>query len=47
MGATRLSCMIMFILAGAEFLSMTMGYTGIPRAPRRMGRDRSACRRSR
>ena len=32
MGATRLSCMIMFILAGASFLSMTMGYTGIPRA---------------
>jgi TRAP-type C4-dicarboxylate transport system permease large subunit len=24
--------MIMFILAGAKFLSMTMGYTGIPRA---------------
>ena len=32
MGATRVSCMIMFILAGARFLSMTMGYTGIPRA---------------
>jgi len=32
MGATRVSCMIMFILAGAKFLSMTMGYTGIPRA---------------
>jgi tripartite ATP-independent transporter DctM subunit len=31
MGATRVSCMIMFILAGAKFLSMTMGYTGIPR----------------
>ncbi len=31
-GATRVSCMIMFILAGAKFLSMTMGYTGIPRA---------------
>ena len=30
-GATRVSCMIMFILAGAKFLSMTMGYTGIPR----------------
>ena len=32
MSATRVSCMIMFILAGAKFLSMTMGYTGIPRA---------------
>ena len=32
MGTTRVSCMIMFILAGAKFLSMTMGYTGIPRA---------------
>ena len=32
MGATRVSCMIMFILAGAKFLSMTMAYTGIPRA---------------
>ena len=31
MGATRVSCMIMFILAGATFLSMTMAYTGIPR----------------
>ena len=32
MGATRISCMIMFILAGASFLSMTMAFTGIPRA---------------
>ena len=32
MGATRLSCMIMFILAGAAFLSTTMGFTGIPKA---------------
>ena len=32
MGAMRVSCMIMFILAGAKFLSMTMGYTGMPRA---------------
>ena len=32
MSATRVSCMIMFILAGAKFLSMTMAYTGIPRA---------------
>jgi tripartite ATP-independent transporter DctM subunit len=31
MGATRLSCMIMFILAGASFLTTTMGFTGIPR----------------
>jgi tripartite ATP-independent transporter DctM subunit len=32
LSATRLSCMIMFILAGASFLGMTMGFTGIPRA---------------
>jgi tripartite ATP-independent transporter DctM subunit len=32
MGTMRVSCMIMFILAGAKFLSMTMAYTGIPRA---------------
>jgi tripartite ATP-independent transporter DctM subunit len=32
MGATRLSCMIMFILAGAAFLTTTMGFTGIPKA---------------
>ena len=32
MGATRTSCMIAFILAGAAFLSIAMGYTGIPRA---------------
>jgi tripartite ATP-independent transporter DctM subunit len=32
MGATRLSCMIMFILAGASFLSSCMAFTGIPRA---------------
>ncbi len=31
MGATRTSCMIMFILAGAAFLSKTMAFTGIPR----------------
>ena len=30
MGATRTSCMIAFILAGAAFLSVTMGYTRIP-----------------
>src|SRR5262245_39526181 len=32
MGATRLSFMIMFILAGAAFLSSCMAFTGIPRA---------------
>ena len=32
MGATRLSCMIMFILAGASSLSSCMAFTGIPRA---------------
>ncbi len=31
MGATRTSCMIIFIYAGAAFLSVAMGYTGIPR----------------
>ena len=31
LGATRLSCMIMFILAGAAFLTKTMAFTGIPR----------------
>jgi tripartite ATP-independent transporter DctM subunit len=32
MGATRLSCMILFILAGASFLTVTMGFTKIPMA---------------
>jgi len=32
MSATRVSCMIMFILAGAAYLSMAMAFTGIPRA---------------
>lgn len=32
MGATRLTCMIMFILAGASFMSTSMAYTGIPLA---------------
>lgn len=32
MGATRLSCMIMFILACASFLSVTMAFTKIPMA---------------
>ena len=31
MGATRTSCMIAFILAGAAFLTVAMGFTGIPR----------------
>ena len=31
MDATRTSCMIMFILAGAAFLTKTMAFTGIPR----------------
>jgi tripartite ATP-independent transporter DctM subunit len=32
MGATGLSCMILFILAGAAFMSSCMAFTGIPRA---------------
>jgi tripartite ATP-independent transporter DctM subunit len=32
MGATRVTCMIMLILAGASFLSTAMAYTGIPNA---------------
>jgi C4-dicarboxylate transporter, DctM subunit len=31
MGATKTSCMIAFILAGATFLTVAMGFTGIPR----------------
>ncbi len=31
MGAMRTSCMIAFILAGAAFLTVSMGFTGIPR----------------
>ncbi len=31
-GATRTSCMIALILTGASFLTVTMGFTGIPRA---------------
>ncbi|WP_370655061.1 TRAP transporter large permease [Hydrogenophaga sp.] len=31
MGATRTSCMIMFILAGAAFLTKAMAFTGVPR----------------
>jgi tripartite ATP-independent transporter DctM subunit len=32
LGATRTSAMIAFILAGSAFLSLTMGFTGLPRA---------------
>ena len=32
MGATRTSCMISFIFVGASFLTIAMGFTGIPRA---------------
>jgi tripartite ATP-independent transporter DctM subunit len=32
MGATRVNCMIMLILAGASYMSTSMGYTGIPSA---------------
>jgi C4-dicarboxylate transporter, DctM subunit len=32
MGATRTSAMIALILAGASFLSLSMGFTGLPRA---------------
>jgi tripartite ATP-independent transporter DctM subunit len=31
MGATRTSCMIAFILIGAAYLSIAMGFTGLPR----------------
>ena len=31
MGAVRTSCMIAFILAGAAFLTIAMGFTGLPR----------------
>jgi C4-dicarboxylate transporter DctM subunit len=31
MGATKTSCMIAFILTGAAFLTVSMGFTGIPR----------------
>ena len=31
MGATKTSCMIAFILAGAAFLTVAMGFTGVPR----------------
>ena len=31
LGATKTSCMIAFILAGSTFLSLAMGFTGLPR----------------
>ena len=31
MGATKTSCMIAFILVGSAFLTMSMGFTGIPK----------------
>ena len=31
LGATKTSCMISFILAGSSFLSLAMGFTGLPR----------------
>ena len=32
LGATKTSCMIAFILAGGAFLTLSMGFTGLPRA---------------
>jgi len=32
MGAMKTSCMIAFIIAGASFLTVAMGFTGVPRA---------------
>ena len=32
MGTVRLTCMIMLILAGASFMAVAMGYTGVPAA---------------
>ena len=32
MGTVRLTCMIMLILAGASFMAVAMGYTGVPLA---------------
>ena len=31
LGATKTSCMIIFILAGTTFLSLAMGFTGLPK----------------
>ena len=32
MGATRVNCMILLILAGASYMGTSMAYTGIPLA---------------
>ena len=47
MGATRVSCMIMFILAGAAFLTKTMAFTGIPRELAEWVDGAAACRPTR
>ena len=47
MGATRTSCMIMFILAGAAFLTKTMAFTGIPRELAEWVDGDAACRPTR
>ena len=39
MGATRVTCMIMLILAGASYMSTSMAYTGIPQALAALGRQ--------
>ena len=40
MGATRTTCMISFIFVGASFLTIAMGFTGIPRSLAQwIGRD--------
>ena len=38
MGTTRVTCMIMLILAGASFMTTSMAYTGIPVALAALGR---------
>ncbi len=41
MGATRVTCMIMLILAGASYMSTSMAYTGVPQALADLGRPAS------
>ena len=43
-GALRMTCMIMFILAGCGFLTVAMGFTGIPEALVANGSAASNCR---
>ena len=43
-GATRTSCMIGFIIAAAAFLSVVMGYAGIPARARELDRHASGSR---